>query len=77
MYADVAQPLYTLFIVFEWMNECEQPFQKLKNALISTLILRAPYWNKILNVHIDASTYVIGCILAMGKAFFITIQVHL
>ena len=34
MYVDVARPLYTLLIVFEWTNECEETFQKLKQALI-------------------------------------------
>ena len=64
MYADVARPLYAHSIVFEWTNKCEQAFQKLKNALISTPILKAPDWNKVFHVHIDASAYAIGCILA-------------
>ena len=64
MYADVARPLYALLIVFEWSEECEVAFQKLKNALISAPILKAPDWNKIFHVHIDASAYAIGCILA-------------
>ena len=37
MYADVARPLYALLIVFEWADECEEAFQKLKNALILLL----------------------------------------
>ena len=64
MYADVARPLYALLIVFEWTDECEESFQKLKQALISAPILKAPDWNKIFHVHIDASAYAIGCILA-------------
>ena len=64
MYANVARPLYALLIVFEWTDECEEAFQKLKQALISAPILKAPDWNKIFHVHIDASAYAIGCILA-------------
>ena len=64
MYADVARPLYALLIVFEWTDECEEAFQKLKNALISAPILKAPNWSKIFHVHIDALAYAIGCILA-------------
>ena len=33
MYAEIARPLYALLIVFEWSDDCEQSFQKLKNAL--------------------------------------------
>ena len=66
MYADVARPLYALLIVFEWTDECEESFQKLKHALISAPILKAPDWNKIFHVHIDASAYAIGCILAQS-----------
>ena len=64
MYAEIARPLYALLIVFEWSDDCEQSFQKLKNALISAPILKAPDWNLIFHVHIDASAYAIGCILA-------------
>ena len=64
MYASIAKPLYALLVVFEWTDECEQAFHKLKDALISASILRAPDWNKIFHVHIDASNFAIGCILA-------------
>ena len=64
MYAKIAQPLSTLLIVFEWTDECEQSFQKLKDTLISTPILKLPNWDQIFHVHIDASTFAIGCILA-------------
>ena len=45
MYVEIAQPLYALLIVFEWTNECEQSFQKLKDALISAPILKLPNWD--------------------------------
>ena len=64
MYAEVARPLYTLLVVFEWTEECKQAFQKLKKALVSAPILKAPNWDQIFHVHIDASAFAMGCILA-------------
>ena len=64
MHADVARPLYALLVVFEWTEECEKSFQKLKNSLILAPILKASNWDLVFHVHIDASTYAIGCILA-------------
>ena len=51
-------------MVFEWTDECEVAYEKLKQALVSAPILRSPDWNKIFHVHIDASNFEIGCILA-------------
>ena len=51
-------------MVFIWSDECEESFQKLKQALISAPVLKAPDWNKIFHVHVDASTFAIECILA-------------
>ena len=64
MYAVIAKPLYALLVQFEWIDECKEAFNKLKKALISAPILRAPDWNKVFHVHIDASNFAIGCILA-------------
>ena len=64
MYAIIAKPLYALLIVFEWTDECEESFEKLKKALIEAPILKPPDWNKVFHVHIDAFAYAIGCILA-------------
>ena len=63
----VSWPLYTLLIVFESKDKCEQAFQHLKNALISTSILKAPNWSNIFHVHIDALVCAIWCILAQLK----------
>ena len=30
MYADIVRPLYALLVVFEWTEECEKSFEKLK-----------------------------------------------
>ena len=64
MYAEIARPMYALLIVFEWTEDCENAFEKLKLALVSAPIPRAPEWNTIFHVHIDASAFAIGCILA-------------
>ncbi|MCO5590372.1 hypothetical protein L7F22_044342 [Adiantum nelumboides] len=64
MYAIIAKPLYALITKFEWTDECEKAFQILKQRLISAPILKAPDWDKVFHIHIDASTFAIGCILA-------------
>ena len=63
MYAKIAKPLYGLLIIFEWTEDCETSFQKLKNALVFAPFLRAPKWDEVFHVHIDASAFAIGCIL--------------
>ena len=63
MYASIARPLYALLVVFEWTEDCEVAFEKLKIALVTAPILRSPNWAKIFHVHIDASAFAIGCIL--------------
>ena len=42
MYAKVAKPLYVLLVVFEWIDECKESFQKLKKVLTTAPILKAP-----------------------------------
>jgi hypothetical protein len=50
--------------LFEWMDEFEDPFLQLKEALTNAPILRALNWTKLFHVHVDASNFAIGCILA-------------
>ena len=64
MYAVIAKPLYGLLVVFIWTEECEESFHKLKTALSTAPILRAPDWNVVFHVHVDASNFAIGAILA-------------
>ena len=64
MYDVIARPLYGLLIVFIWTKECERSFQKLKECLTSAPILQSLDWNVIFHVHIDASNFAIGPILA-------------
>lgn len=63
-YAYIARPLYALLVAFTWTEECDIAFEKLRSALIFAPILRAPDWNKIFHVHVDASNFAIGCDLA-------------
>ena len=63
-YAYISRPLYALLVAFTWTEECDEAFEKLRKALISAPILRASYWNKIFHVHVDASNFAIGCVLA-------------
>lgn len=67
MYAKIAKPLYTLLIVFEWTDDYALAYEKLKKALVSAPILKKPEWYKFFHVHIDASAYAIGCILAQPQ----------
>ena len=67
MYAVMAKPLYGLIVVFIWTDECEESFQKPKHALSTAPILRAPRWDLIFHVHVDASNFAIGAILAQSR----------
>ena len=67
MYAAIAKPLYGLLVVFEWNDKCDIAFEKLKADLVSAPILKARDWNTPFHVHIDASNFAIGCILAQPE----------
>lgn len=67
MYAMIAQPMYRLIIEFIWIQECEESLKKIKEDLTSTPILKSPDWTKVFHVHIDASSFAIGCTLAQLK----------
>ena len=64
MYPIIAKPLYSLITIFIWTDECETSFEKLKGALTSAPILKSPDWGLIFHVHVDASNFAIGAILA-------------
>ena len=64
MYAIIAKPLHKLITMFIWTKECEKSFCKLKACLTFAPILKSPDWNVIFHVHIDASKFGIGAILA-------------
>ena len=48
---------------FNWIEECDISFKKLKRNLVEAPILRFPNWSTKFHVHIDASGLEIGAIL--------------
>ena len=54
MYIVIAKPIYGLIIAFEWIEECEESFEKLNKALILAPILKALDYIKIFHAHVDA-----------------------
>ena len=48
---------------FNWIEECDISFKKLKRKLVEAPILRFPNWSTKFHVHIDASGLAIGAIL--------------
>ena len=63
----IAKPLYGLLVVFIWADECEAYFHKLKKTLSTTPILKAPNWDLVFHVHVDASNFAIRAILAQSR----------
>ena len=48
---------------FNWTEECNISFEKLRKNLVEAPILRFPNWSIKFHVHIDASGIAIGAIL--------------
>ncbi|CAC5385728.1 unnamed protein product [Mytilus coruscus] len=66
-FANIAQPLHKLTeknCLFEWTDERNLAFQKLKNALISSPILGYPDMSKTLILNTDASGFGIEAVLS-------------
>ena len=64
MYAVIAKPLYRLLASFDWTQECELSFERLKQAMINAPILKSLDHTKIFHVHVDALAYALGFVLA-------------
>ena len=63
MFADIAAPLNALTsekIAFEWDENCELSFQKLKELLCSHPVLKFPMLGERFVLEVDASDYAIG-----------------
>ena len=54
MYIVIAKPLYELLVVFMWIDECENSFNKIKVTLSIAPIFKALDWNLIFHVCVDA-----------------------
>ncbi|CAN6447086.1 unnamed protein product [Victoria cruziana] len=65
-FSKISRPLYELLakdFTFVFSEDCQQSFERLKEALVSAPILRAPDWNLEFEIMCDASDYAIGAIL--------------
>jgi len=51
----------------DFNNECLSAFHRLKDALISTSAMQAPYWGLPFEVISDASDYAMGAVLGQRK----------
>ena len=65
-YAAITVPMEKLLkndATFEWTPECQGRFETLKAKMASTPILVFLDWTKEFNVHVDASSIVLGFVL--------------
>ena len=66
-YADVTTPMENLLkkdVKFQWMEIFQQSMDTLKNKMVTTPILVFPYCKKEFHVHVDASSFTLGVVLA-------------
>ena len=78
-FADIARPMTNLTnedVSFEWTLQCQASFEMLKDALITSPILKYPDPNKPYTLFTDASKYAWACVLTQehehekdGKVF--------
>ncbi|XP_034695617.1 uncharacterized protein LOC117921767 [Vitis riparia] len=50
-------------VKFDWNEECENAFQKLKRKLTTAPVLTAPISGELFTIYCDASTVGLGCVL--------------
>jgi len=66
----ISQPLCNLLTkenVFEWTEQCEKAFVKLKNFLTSAPVIQPPDWSLPFEIMCDASDYAVGAVLGQKK----------
>jgi hypothetical protein len=69
-FADIAAPLHRLTqksAKFEWNQECDEAFGKLKEGLISAPVLAYPRAEGQFILDTDASNFAIGCVLSQEQ----------
>lgn len=69
-FSHIARPLCRLLqkeVTFEFDEECQQAFDKLKELLTSAPILCAPDWSLPFELMCDASDYAVGAVLGQRK----------
>ena len=65
-FADIARPMTNLTkqdVSFEWTLQCQASFEMLKDALITSPILKYPDPNKPYTIFTDANKYAWACVL--------------
>lgn len=68
-FSKISRPLSKLTcknINFEWTEEAEEAFNKLKSNLVSAPILKCPDFNLPFSIQCDASAYAIGAVLTQS-----------
>ncbi|XP_024441588.2 uncharacterized protein LOC112324170 [Populus trichocarpa] len=66
----ISKPLCNLLTkenVFEWTEQCEKAFVKLKSLLTSAPVIQPPDWSLPFEIMCDASDYVVGAVLGQRK----------
>ena len=66
----ISKPLCNLLTkdtIFEWTENCENAFVKLKSMLTSAPIMQPPDWTLPFEIMCDASDYAIGAVLGQRK----------
>ena len=58
------EKLLKKYVAFEWTLDCQGSINTLKAKMASAPILDFPDWNKEFHVHVDASSTVLGVVLA-------------
>ncbi|XP_058192106.1 uncharacterized protein LOC131309500 [Rhododendron vialii] len=69
-FSAISRPLCHLLskdVPFEWTNDCEEAFRKLKSRLTTPPIVQSPDWNLPFELMCDASDYAVGAVLGQRR----------
>ena len=69
-FSSIARPMCNLLgkdVPFEWNNECQVAFEKLKSLLTTAPIMQSPDWTLPFELMCDASDYAIGAVLGQRR----------
>ena len=69
-FSHISRPLCNLLqkdTPFEWTNDCQEAFTKLKGMLTSAPIMQPPDWTIPFEIMCDASDYAVGAVLGQRK----------
>ena len=53
--------------IFEWTEQCEKAFVKLKSLLTSVFVIQPPDWPLPFEIMCDTANYVVGAVLGQRK----------